>query len=201
MTIATLLAVLGLALAYQDSPKEPDLAFRLIAMSMADQEVRSRWVEQMKAGKTSPAIVHEMQATDRANTQALKEIVDRHGWPTKSLVGKKASHEAWLLVQHADLDPDFQERCLKLMEPLVKVGEVVGSDYAYLFDRVASARGRKQRYGTQFELKNGEWVAKPIEDPKSVDKRRKAVGMSSLAEYKRLLERAYGKPPKAGGQS
>jgi hypothetical protein len=42
-----------------------------------------------------------------------------------------------------------------------------------------------QRYGTQGQCVGaGQWEPLPIEDEKNVDKRRKEVGLPTMAEYK-----------------
>ena len=70
------------------------------------------------------------------------------------------------------------------MEPLVTTGEVEATDVAYLFDRVAVAAKRPQRYGTQFMNATEPF---PIEDAANVDARRKAVGLDSMAEYAKQI--------------
>jgi hypothetical protein len=73
----------------------------------------------------------------------------------------------------------------------VKKGEAAGTDLAYLTDRVLAAEGKKQRYGTQLELKDGKLIPKPVEDPDGVDARRKELGMVPMAEYVAFAERMY----------
>lgn len=172
-------------------------------MVMADQEARNRLAESMRRGDTSVAMVREIYQIDRDNTGKLKLIIAMHGWPKISSFGKEAAHLAWLLVQHADAEPKFQQECLDLMEPLLAKKEVSGSDFAYLFDRVACAQGRKQRYGTQLSIHglNGrsqsvgkqkvELKMKPVEDPKRLDKRRRAVGLMPMAEYMKMAREMY----------
>lgn len=123
---------------------------------------------------------------DVSNTAFLKAEIDRReGWPGKSEIGDGAAHFAWLLVQHADRDPDFQQRALSLMEPMVPAGEVAAKDFAYLFDRVAVAAGRPQRFGSQGFCVTGEdrWTPRPMEDPESIDSLRASVGLGTMAEY------------------
>ena len=78
----------------------------------------------------------------------MRTQIDEHGWLGKTLVGEDGAHHAWLLVQHADFDKDFQSSCLKLMSAQPK-GEVSGVDIAYLTDRILVANGKPQKYGTQ----------------------------------------------------
>lgn len=177
------------------SPAAREIAFQIEARVMADQEARNVIVEAMKQSKPlSQADLREMARIDRENTAYMKELIARIGWPRSSSVGKQAAHDAWLLVQHADLDPKFQEHCLKLIEPLMGTGEVKKQDYAYLFDRVARAMHRKQRYGTQFIIERGKWVMAPTEDPSRLDARRKKMGMPPMAVYQKKLEEVYGHP-------
>ena len=80
------------------------------------------------------------------------------------------------------------------MEPLVEQGEAQADDFAYLTDRVRVNAKQPQIYGTQwYRNAKGEFVPRPIEDPGSVEARRKKLGMSSMAEYKQMLEKIYGK--------
>jgi hypothetical protein len=108
------------------------------------------------------------------------------------MVGDDASHAAWLLVQHADKDVALQKRCLAQMEKMMASGEVDAQDYAYLYDRVAVADNRLQRYGTQFDNRR---KPRPIEDEAHVDARRAAIGLPSMAEYTQEMIKMYGPPP------
>lgn len=124
-----------------------------------------------------------MATRDHANTAWLKGIVAAQGWPKRSQVGERAAKAAWLLVQHADADPAFQVRALRLMEPLVSTGEVDRKSYAYLYDRVMLKVAGKQRYATQLTCRNGRFVPQPLEDEHMVDTRRREAGMDTLVEY------------------
>jgi translation initiation factor 6 (eIF-6) len=96
-------------------------------------------------------------------------------------VGKEASHLAWLIVQHADHDVEFQEKCLKLMKQKLKEKKIDPIEVAYLTDRVRVNKGKKQIYGTQFYLnKNGKLIPRPIYDKKNLDKRRKKLDLGIL---------------------
>ena len=150
----------------------------------------------LAAGRPADAALGDkLEAIDRKNTARLKEIVDQHGWPGKSLVGAAGAQDAWLLVQHADRDPAFQKRCLELMTPLVAQGEVSAVNVAYLTDRVRVAEGKPQVYGTQFRQADGKMEPSPIEDEARVDERRKSVGLPPLAQYRKQLEEVYRKKP------
>jgi hypothetical protein len=168
--------------------RDDALRMELLRMVKEDQDARAEVIK-MPSGD-SPA-ARKMADIDRKNTARMKEVIDKHGWPGKSLVGDDGAHAAWLLVQHADKDREFQKRCLKLLEKAVKAGEATGMDLAYLTDRVLVAEGKKQVYGTQFVLMDGKLAPSPIEDETNVDRRRKDVGLPTMEEYRKTLEEVY----------
>jgi hypothetical protein len=134
-------------------------------------------------GKDLPPAITRMRKVDRDNTRRMKAIVDKHGWPGKSLVGEDGAFSAWLLVQHADHDFAFQKRCLPLLREAVRKGEAAPHNLAYLTDRVLVGEGKKQLYGTQLRTVRGKVVPTPIEDEAHVDQRRKEAGLEPLAQY------------------
>lgn len=169
--------------AYARDIKQPELRRQLLERESKDQELRNAWLVNQDDTARAEAVV----AMDMGNTAWLENVVSKHGWPTKSLVAQDGASAAWLLVQHADQNPAFQARCLALMEPLVASGEVEAQNVAYLYDRVAVAAKRPQRYGTQFMNATEPF---PIEDAANVDARRKAVGLDSMAEYAKQIAAA-----------
>lgn len=175
------------------TPQNRDLAFEINAMAMADQEVRNRIFGKRESSGIFPnAEYQELASTDHENTKRMKSIIKVYGWPTIALVGKEASSNAWLLIQHADQEPKFQAYCLSLLAPLVKAGEVDEKNYAYLFDRVAVALGRRQRFGTQAMFGGPGLSISPVENPRNIDKLRKSIGLSSLEEYLKVLLKTVG---------
>ncbi len=130
---------------------------------------------------------------DKDNTVWIKSIIKIHGWPTVSEYGKNALEDVWLLVQHADHDPAFQEYCLELMKEC-SPEEVNLSDMAFLEDRVRVNTGRKQLYGTQFHTTSeGKFEPQPIEDEANLNVRRKAAGLDSFEEYTTVMMKLYKK--------
>ncbi len=128
-----------------------------------------------------------MQAVDHRNTARMKEIVEKHGWPTRSMVADDGTRCAWLLVQHGDHAPAFQRNCLELMRSHKKSEQVFLVDLAYLTDRVLVNESKPQIYGTQFHVSGDKQQPRPMRDPENVDKRRKAMGMSTMKEYMELM--------------
>lgn len=139
----------------------------------------------------------EIAVLDQENTEWLKGVVAKQGWPKISVVGQRAANEAWLLAQHADHDPVFQLQMLRLMEPLLATGEVSKSNYAYLYDRIMLKLTGKQRYATQMTCQAGKRVPSPLEDDKTVDRLRAEMGMDPLAKYMKQMDELVGICPPA----
>jgi len=159
------------------------LARIILQMVKLDQKVR-------KAYEKNSSLLKKMEEIDRSNLTKMKQVVEKFGWPTLTLVGKKASYSAWLLVQHADNDVRFQERCLRLMQQAAKKNEVSKTNIAFLTDRVLVNRGKPQIYGTQFyKNKNGKLVPRPIRNIKAVDKEREKMSLESFELYQKRIRK------------
>ncbi|MBV9081624.1 MAG: hypothetical protein JOZ62_03030, partial [Acidobacteriaceae bacterium] len=76
--------------------------------------------------------------------------------PDQEKAGQDGAEAAWLIVQHAVGDAQFQRECLLLLENSANAGRVPLWQVAYLEDRIAMHEGRPQRYGTQ-------WVDDPVD--------------------------------------
>lgn len=118
-----------------------------------------------------------------SNARYLKQVVEQEGWPTIASFGANASQAAWLIVQHADHDPDFQERCLALMHNLSE-GEIDPENMAALEDKIRINKNVPQLYGTQFHGEGEHFAPYPIEDQEHLDERRAALKLEPYATYK-----------------
>jgi hypothetical protein len=140
--------------------------------------------ELIQMGNEDQQMINEAQKKDHVwgeehakHLLRIKEIIDQIGWPTISKVGKEGSHWAWLIVQHADEDKEFQKSCLALMQN-EKDGEVSKSNIAYLIDRIRANNNEPTLYGTQYEeSKDGKGPLLPIEDPENLRDRRESMGL------------------------
>jgi hypothetical protein len=173
---------------------DEELRSEILRRFEVDQEARRRIVELMREGGSGSVpmdVGREMQAIDADNTAWLRGVIHESGWPGRSRVGEEAANAAWLLVQHADADRDFQHDCLELLREAVETGEASPKNLAYLTDRVLVADGKPQRYGTQFTSVDGRLEPQPLEAPARVDDLRAGVGLSSLEEYARLIREMH----------
>lgn len=125
-----------------------------------------------------------VEAQDKNNTARVKAMLQTRDWFDDDRDGAGAEANGWLIVQHADLDPDFQRDALRRLEPLLPAGRVRPDHYALLWDRVAVKDERPQRYGTQVTCEGGKRVAiGGVEDPAHLDERRKDMGLGPWNEY------------------
>ena len=161
--------------------KFPEIAEEIVRMAEVDQDMREKGLDDPELWDNS---------VDENNTARMKQIIEQIGWPTVSKVGEEVSSRAWLLVQHADRDVEFQDYCLTLMKK-EEVGEVSLHDVAYLEDRIRIHRGQPQIYGTQFDEIDGKFVPKATEDSDRLDERRKEMGLPTLAENTDEMYRKY----------
>ncbi|MET9959488.1 DUF6624 domain-containing protein [Streptomyces sp. NPDC006326] len=130
--------------------------------------------------------------TDADNTKWLAGVVAEHGWPGIALVGEEGSDAAWLLAQHADGDPGFQARALDLITAAHAAGDVPGRHLAYLTDRVRTARGEPQVYGTQYEPDDTGVLARlPTIELAHLDDRRTAMGLEPAADNDARIRALY----------
>jgi hypothetical protein len=154
------------------------LAQELIEMTDADRRAQAGALGDDYAAQ----LVHRRITV--ANGDRLAEIMDRHGWPTVSLVGAEAARRAWLVAQHADRQLQVQRRALELMAQAVLAGEASAEHLAMLRDRVLVNEGRPQVYGTQIAgVVDGAPVPWPCEDPERMDERRAEVGLAPFAVH------------------
>ena len=155
-------------------PAEPALREELLEMAAQDQ-----------AERTGQGGIE-----DEPRVARLKEIIAEHGWPTYDLVGRKAADAAWLIAQHADLDPGFQREALEHLRAAVKAEQASPGNLAYLEDRVAAGAGEPQSYGTQVACTpSGPEPATPISDRDGLDRRRAAAGLEPYEKYLRQMTR------------
>jgi hypothetical protein len=164
----------------------------LVTRVADDQAVRERLTVAMRAGTVpDTTLIRELTAVDSLNTGWLRNVVAQRGWPDRAMVGAEGARSAFLLVQHADRDTAFQVSVLPLLEAAYRRGQAEGQHVALLTDRIATARGEPQVYGTQTDMRDGHIRVKPIRDSATVDARRASMGLPPLREYLRVLDSIY----------
>jgi len=124
-----------------------------------------------------------MPRNDSIVLNKITNLLEKNGWMGISEVGELANQTLWLVVQHAPLD--IQEKYLPLLEKSVRNGESKARYLAFLQDRILMRQDKKQIYGTQslWDKEKNKNVIWPIADNKTVNQRRKKVGLESIKDY------------------
>ncbi|OAX57950.1 DUF6624 domain-containing protein [Xanthomonas graminis] len=184
---ATMLAKAERLDAARQARIDQSLRQELLARVEKDQAVRQKVIAEGAGGSWEHTV-----PVDRDNTAWLKKVVMEKGWPTKSMVGEDGSKAAFLIAQHATLDPTFQEQVLAQMQAALAQKEADPADFALLKDRVLLHQGKPQRYGTQFGTDpDGTMFLDNTQDLDGLDARRQAMGLPPIADYKKTLSELY----------
>lgn len=140
------------------------------------------------------AAQEQIDKVDSVNQVVVARLLEK-GWPQG--LSDEAHHTIWLVIDHAPLD--YQLRYLPLVEAQMVKGVISKSDYATLFDRVCMRQGASQRYGTQTVQRrsaeaNAPIYVWPIENPRKLNRLRRAMGLSPIKHYCRKVAKTYGAP-------
>lgn len=160
----------------------------IIAMAREDLRLRTALAE---TGALFDGYHPDMERLHNENAQQLDQIIATLGrWPSPAVIGAEASEAAWLIVQHAIGQPDFQRRMLALIRSAASADEVPAWHAACLEDRIRVFEGRPQIYGTQFDWDDtGALSPAPIEDAQNVNARRAAAGLNTIEEKTEEMRR------------
>ncbi len=113
---------------------------------------------------------------DELRRKALYEILKRK----KKLTGREYYMSA-LILHHSPYVED-SKRAAKYAKKAIQMGEDEAKWlYAAIVDGLMISQGKKQKYGTQYQFKNGKWHLYPV-DPKTTDEERKRYNVPPLKE-------------------
>lgn len=162
----------------------------LEAMRDEDQEIRRILVDSI--GINSPdawPYINKMANIDALNQKKIKEILDKYGWLPQSKIGVKAAEAFFYTIQHSNVE--LVEKWIPEFRRLADIGEANPRHCAMMEDRLLLWKGKKQIYGTQAsdfrpDKKMAIW---PIENPESVNERRKKLGFpQTVEEYAKQMD-------------
>jgi hypothetical protein len=174
-----------------------ELRAELIEMARADQSLRDRGMALMQGLPTSQAdfmlFIEEQNELNDTNFARLEQIIAAYGWPGHSLVGAEGTDAALIVFSHASLDE--QQALLPMLKAAVAAGEMTASQLARREDSILVNSGNDQIYGTYFVSDaDGRPVLAPVQDPATLEDRRRSVGLPSMEEQFRQLEQELGVP-------
>lgn len=136
----------------------------------------------------------KIEEVDSTNQVIVARLLD-NGWPQG--LSEEANNAIWLVIDHAPID--YQLRYMPLIEEQVATDAISKSQYATLFDRIRMRQGKPQRYGTQtVQRRSAEQNASiyvwPVENPRKLNRLRRAMGLTPIKRYCRKVSKVYGSP-------
>ena len=128
------------------------------------------------------------------NEIRLCEMFKTNGFLGQSLVGYDGAAAAFYLYTHFASVESRQAMVPAIFSAINKNELPRDEAYAAFIDRLKLEKGQRQLYGTQAFVKNNLLVIAPIEGEKLIDRRRNALGLSTLSKYLKYLELLYRTP-------
>ena len=105
------------------------------------------------------------------NEDRVKKILDKHGWPTKDMIGERGNWTICNVIQHSDNEVRIQY--LPMMRQAVKDKKLEPRFLVRAEDRIATERGDLQIYGGQMKYypETKSFNLWPVFDPERRDQR------------------------------
>lgn len=165
-----------------------DLQSKLLTMSVNDQEIRSHLDSLYGSRQFDKKNIKALQLwsiqnkRDSLNQHELELIINKFGYPGKTLVGPNICNVGFDIILHAP--QTYQEKYLHLIEDASTKNELDKRCYPFLVDRILMNKGKRQIYGTQFKYNNISMKLElyPIEDAKNLNQRRSIYHLPPLKE-------------------
>ena len=121
---------------------------------------------------------------DSLNLIEIEGVINRYGYPGKTLVGEPTNEAAWYVIQHSSKI----EKYFPIIQKAGQDAELSQRLVAMMQDRMLTNQGKEQIYGTQVAGRKmdetDEWFQYvwPIKNPENVNKRRKQLGFKLTVE-------------------
>ena len=133
-------------------------------------------------------IIKQIPLIDSANLLRVEQIIAKHGYPGKTLVGIPTNEAAFYVIQHSkNID-----KYLPVVKEAADQKELPFTLYAMMLDRSLMYNGQEQVYGTQgkgLKVKDPvtgnesfTMIIWPIKDAAHVNELRKKVGFKLTVE-------------------
>jgi hypothetical protein len=150
---------------------------------------RFAWARLVREGG-APTELRRAVAFKDVTGAAAEQIIARHGWPFRSVIGESAAVHLSALVAHADERNTFRRKALEAMSVAVQAGEADPRHFAHIYDRTCAVAREPQLYGSLIAPKDGEGIVIwPVQDPQQLDARRRGIGLPPLIEDLDLYRR------------
>jgi len=148
--------------------------YRLFVKDQKDREkITSDFFHSLTEAKRSK-ITNRILRNDRVRIKRLRELLR-----AKTALSAKDHYMAALIFHHGDKEQDYKT-AIRLAKKAAALGDKRAKWlYAAAIDRLCVSQGKKQKYGTQYQFKNGRWSLLPV-DLKITDQERKKFNVLPL---------------------
>jgi len=148
--------------------------------------------EVIEKDQTKNSDKEKLKKTYEDNAAKLCQIIKASGWPTTALVDEGGVLATFEILMNAG-SFELQRDLLPVIVAAIKKDPVQKREFAGLLDRLRVSAGMKQLFGTQAVSRGGFLILYPIENEAKLDSLRAQYGLSPMDEYRRTLERTYGR--------
>jgi len=180
-------------LAHLESPSPSTLNHKLemelVKMALKQRELLVQLVDK---DQTKNSDKEKLKKTYDDHTAKLCQILKTNGWPTTALVDEGGVLATFEILKNGGTF-ELQRDLLPVIVAAIKRDPVQKREFAGLLDRLRMSAGMKQLFGTQAVSTGGFLVLYPIENEAKLDSRRAEYGLPPMEEYRRTLERTYGR--------
>ncbi|SHN28641.1 DUF6624 domain-containing protein [Mucilaginibacter sp. OK098] len=170
---------------YYSNIEYPDQMIEVFQMLERDQAIRDLYGARKIDLKIFESAGSEI---DSANTDELKEIVKKIGFPGYKEIGNEAVASLFTLMLHIPLDGINDAQDMALFAPLIKQQVLKGNFppiyYALIVDRYNYTKFKSQVFGTywEYDAKKKARVITSIKDISNVDKLRAEIFLPPLSK-------------------
>ncbi len=163
-----------------DSIAISDQKYRMMMEPKTEEEKAQLLKEKGLTEEEYHAELWKLQSViDSANMVYVERYFLEHGYPGKSVVGEPTNTAAWYVLQHSDKIATY----FPLIKKAGEDGELPYNLVAMMEDRYLMEQKKPQIYGTQGRQEgSGKPFIWPIENPETVNQRRKEAGFNEDIE-------------------
>ncbi|MCZ8286873.1 MAG: hypothetical protein O9353_15585 [Bacteroidia bacterium] len=118
----------------------------------------------------------ELARKDSLSFAKIDRILDAYGYPGKAIAGDATPIPFYIL---GFAPATLKEKHLPKLIMAATRSDIDWKSLAFFIDKLKLAKGEKQLYGTQYFLKNNEYILYPVEDEAHLKDRRSSVGLEN----------------------
>jgi len=169
--------------------KKKEIISELNAIKTIDQQyargLPNKLIEKFGPKKAWEVFEIKKDSVYLINQAKIKRLFKKYGYLGYKKIGKEASNDFWISIQHADNDVEFQQEMLIALKKEKSKNNAGKVEYAMLEDRVNVNPNKKQRFGTQVTYNEfGQAIPKNgLVDSINIEQLRKKYDLPTFREY------------------